>query len=255
MFNQRRAKVNSFWIVLVILVVLCSSLVLSTLAWLNETYYFYDDNSRIGIVNVSLYADGTKVTGTTTENNGVTTWTCNQPYLVPSGTTSRNLRLKARNEGTISALVRVTISVYYMENNNKRVALISSTPASSGEINMVANNWVTQFPASTVACGYMFYSTPLEPYTKKSVDDSGNISSTTNTSGETDIVSSITLTALDKDKDYYVDVTIDAVAYAGNIYGKLKNNQVSSADIPVTAYPFGTPETLPDTWTAYLLNN
>lgn len=255
MYKQRRAKVNTVFVVLTILVVLCSSLILSTLAWLNETYYFSDDKSRIGMVDVSLYADGTKVTGTLTENNGITTWTGNQPYRVPSGSTTREINLKARNDGTISALVRVTISVYTLENNNKRVALLNSTPTVSGQIDISAVNWVTQFPENTVACGYMFYGDPLEPYTRKSVDSSGNITSVTNSSGEADIISQITLSSLDKDKDYYIDVTLDAVAYSGNIYGKLKNNQITTADIPVTAYPFGTPETLPEDWTAYILSN
>ena len=248
---RSKSKLNIVWIALLLLVVLCSCLILSTLSWLLKTYNYFDENSNIGKIEVAIYADGTKVTGTTVEEGGVTRWQCNSPYVVSSGNVLRSLNLKCRNEGTIDALVRATISIYYMEGTNKSTALIvSTTPTISGTINLDTTNWIKQFPSETVACGYMFLNSKLEPYTTNTIND-GTITPSTNANGEISIVNQILVSEAQKDVVFYVDVTLDAVAYSGNIYQKIEDGETTSADIPVYAYPFGTKETLPSAWTAW----
>ena len=68
---RSKSKLNIVWIALLLLVVLCSCLILSTLSWLLKTYNYFDENSNIGKIEVAIYADGTKVTGTTVEEGGV----------------------------------------------------------------------------------------------------------------------------------------------------------------------------------------
>lgn len=245
---RRKAKVNSFIIVLCLLVVLCSCLIVSTLAWLEETYIYYEDRNNIGAINVVLLANGNKIEGSTDEN-GV--WTCNTPYEIPSGNTIRSLNLKCRNEGNIDALVRVTISIYYMENNNKRTALlVSGNPTTSGTISLDTNNWIRQFPSETVACGYMYYNNVLSSYNTRTYG-TDNIVTGTDINGETSIINQILVNSEQKDIVFYVDVSVDAVAYSGNIYKKIENNETTPEDIPVNAFPFGNKADLPSTWTAW----
>lgn len=253
---RRRKGINYFYIVLIILVVLCSSLILSTMAWLQETYTYTDNNSHIGSIDVCLYANNVKITGTTHSDGS---WTCDTPYEISSGSTIRSLNLKMRNEGTIDALVRVTVNVYYMENLNKRTALIvTNTPQNTGDITLDTTNWIKQFPSENVACGYMFYNAKLPSYYTKEISENGTISSGTNTAGEVSIINQILVSDSQKDTKFYVDVTIDAVSYSGNVYQKINGKTdseieglVGTDDLPVLAYPFGKLETLPANWTAW----
>lgn len=245
---RRKTKVNSFIVVLCLLVVLCSCLIVSTLAWLEETYVYHEDRNNLGAINVVLLANGNKIEGST-DDNGV--WTCNTPYEIPSGNTIRSLNLKCRNEGNIDAIVRVTISIYYMENNNKRTALlVTGSPTALGTISLDTTNWVRQFPSETVACGYMYYNSRLSSYNTRSYG-TDNIVTGTDTDGEASIINQILVSNEQKDAKFYVDVSIDAVAYSGNIYKKIENNETTPADIPVNAFPFGNKDDLPSTWTAW----
>lgn len=244
---RKESKFNTGLIVVILIVTLCFCLVVNTLAWLNEIYEYTDDNSNIGKIDVCLYADGVKRGSVSKVGE---TWTNSQPYQLASGSTTRNVGLKVRNEGNIDALVRVTINVYYMENNNKRTALITSSTPTQGTIQLNAGGWTTQFPDEDVACGYMYYSTQLQSYNTKIVDD-GVITSGTNANGESLIITSIVVSEAQKNTIFYVDISVDAVAYAGNIYKKLEANETSASDIPVYAYPFGKKENLPTNWEAW----
>lgn len=256
---RRREGANVFFVILIVLVVLCSSLILSTFAWLQEIYIFTDNNSHIGKIDVCLYANDTKVTGSVDDSGK---WTCNTPYTISaSSTTIRSLNLKMRNEGNIDALVRVTINVYYMENNNKRTALlVSSNPTTIGTISLdTSSTWVTQFPSPSVACGYMFYNNKLPSYTTQEISSTGGVTTGTNASGEVSIINSILVSDNQIDTTFYVDVTIDAVAYSGNIYKKINGKSESeitsmagTSELPVLAYPFGSKDNLPEAWTAWM---
>lgn len=253
---RRRNNINYFYIVLLILVVLCSSLIFSTIAWLQEIYTYTDNHSTIGKIDVCLYANNSKITGTTLENG---TWVCDTPYEITSGTNIRSLNLKMRNEGTIDAIVRVTVNVYYMENLNKRTALIvTGTPTTMGTISLETTGWVKQFPSENVACGYMYYNSKLPSFYTKTIDDAGTVTSGTNPAGEVNIINQILVSDDQKNTTFYVDVTIDAVSYSGNVYKKINGKTaeeitalVGTDDLPVLAYPFGKLETLPDDWTAW----
>lgn len=233
----------SFLIVLFIVVLCFCVFVGSILAWLTIDYSFEDDNTVLGSVELELYANGTKVTGTTTTVNGVNHWSCDEPYEVSGSTTSRTLNLKVRNAGNIDALVRATIRIYYLdENNNQVTVLLSSSPTLDNQISMSATGWVTNFPSETVAAGYMFYNSKISPYV---------VNGATVSSNEIEIINSITVASSQATTKFYVSVTVDGIAYAGNIYRKIELGETSSSDIPVSAYPFGTKETLPSAWTAW----
>lgn len=249
MFGKRKPFPKT--IIILLVAVLCSCLILTTYAWLIKFYSYSDNNSNIGKIDVQIYANNVKVTGTTTTTGGVTQWNGDIPYEINGGNTVRTLNLKIRNEGTIDALVRATISVYYMEGANKRVALVVNTnPTTDGTIKIDQTGWILGFPESTVACGYMFFNSKLEPYSLKSISGE-NITTATNSKGEASVINQIMTSSTQKDTKFYVDLTVDAVAYGGNIYKKIENNETSIADIPVSAYPFGVKESLPATWTAW----
>lgn len=244
---RKKTKLNSFLVVLIVLLVLCSCLIFSTLAWLEETYVETDDNSNIGLIDVVLYANGSPVVAQV----GLNGETYFDAYEVSSGSTSRSLNLKMRNEGNIDAIVRVKVCVYYMENDNKRVPLIVASSPSDGTIVLgTSSTWVRQFPVENVASGYMFYNAKLESYTTRYTDED-DITTSTNALGEASIIDTIVVSESQKDTKLYVDVSVDAVAYSGNIYKKIENNEKTLEDIPVYAYPFGTKEDLPSSWTAW----
>lgn len=251
----RQSKFKPLWIVL-ILVVLCSCLCVSTLAWLTKYYEYNDDNSHIGKIDIAIYANGVKVTGSSQTIDGVTRYTVDSPYESSGGLT-RNLNLKIRNEGTIDALVRATISIYYLENNNKSVAISKSTPTLVGQVSMTSTNWITDFKTDAL-CGNMYYNSKLEPYVQKTTNTDGTISETNVANREISVVDSIVVSSEQSTTKFYVDLTVDAVAYNGNIYkqtnGLTQNqidNLVGTPDLPVLAYPFGSKDTLPSTWTAW----
>ena len=75
---------------------------------------------------------------------------------------------------------------------------------------------------------------------------------------EISVVDSIVVSSEQSTTKFYVDLTVDAVAYNGNIYKKTNgltqnqiDNLVGTPDLPVLAYPFGSKDTLPSTWTAW----
>ena len=251
---QRKIGLNNALIVLAVIVVLCSCLILNTLAWLQETYIFNEDRNKIGYVNVSLYSNNTKIEGSVDENGK---WTSNSPIAIPAGSIVRALNLKVRNEGNIDTLVRATISIYYLEdagngNTNKRTALVvSDAPTNLGTISIDSSNWIRQFPSATAACGYMFYNSRLVSYSTRTPNSSDAVDTSVDTNGEVNVINQIAVSESQKNVIFYIDISVDAVAYSGNIYKKIENNETTIADIPVQAFPFGTKENLPDDWTAW----
>ena len=257
--KQDKYKI-SFAIVLMI-VVLCSCVLIgSVAAWLQREYFYFSDKNAVGSVEMKIFANGTEVTGTTTTVDGKTTWVCNTPYLVSGNTALRsNVGLTIRNTGNIDALVRATISIYYIDDydngasaSDKRpLLLVSNTPTVAGTASLDTTNWVQDFPVETVACGYMFYNQKLAPYILREPTNSG-ISETPVTNNEIKLVNQILLSEAQKNTAIYIDVTVDAVAYDGNIYKKMEEKASPTLDdIPVHALPFGHKENLPETWLAW----
>jgi hypothetical protein len=159
--------------------------------------------------------------------------------------------------GTIDALVRVTLTIYYIDDydnqatdTNKRPALLSETnPTNKGFIKLTTTNWVYDFPNDTVVAGYMYYDNKLAPYIKREPNTFGtDIVETTVSANNVSIVNSFVVSEAQKNTTFYIDVTVDAVAYDGNIYKKIENGETTINDIPVHALPFGKKESLPDEW-------
>lgn len=243
--KQNKFNLKMLFVVLLITVVLVSCVFIGTLlAWLQTREIIENSDSVLGTVDLELYGNGTLITGTTTTTNGITHWECDTPYTVASSVSSRSVNLKFRNVGNIDALVRATIRVFYIDNNNNEVnAILTSTPSALGFVSMnIAQTWVTDFPAGVVLGGNMFYNQKVSPYV---------INNETISANEISIFTNLNVSSLQASTTFYITVTLDAIAYSGNIYKKVANNQISVTDIPVQAYPFGTKESLPSGWTAW----
>lgn len=235
----------TFWVLLLI-VVLCSyMLVGSVLAWLKIDYTHEDDRTDLGVVGLELYVNGVKVSGDTPNVNGVNTITIGTPYALATTGTNKTVNIKIRNSGTIDALVRATVRVYFIDsNNNQSTVLTSVTPATFGTTLAVALNhtgW-TNALVSGVAQGHLFYNNKLSPYI---------VNGSAVPANEISIISQVVVPSDRATLPLFVTVTADACAYAGNIYKKIENGETTPADIPVQAYPFGSKETLPSTWSIW----
>lgn len=222
-YSSRRHK-EQFIIILVTLVLVVCVLVGSVLAWLKKDYSHDsgDDNLEIGTVAVEIYADGNNVTHTTSHENG-NSWSCASPYSIPTGSTSRRLSLKIRNTGTVDILVRATIRVYSVDSNNNIVYLLGSPEVlttGAVKINMNTSGWYQSLGADNgVATGDLYLNERLEPYVLN-----GESSKTR----EIPIITDITVPTGYESKQILVSVTVDAVAYSGNIYKKIYENNPSN---------------------------
>ena len=212
----------SFIVLLVTVVLVTCVLVGSVFAWLKRNYTRDSEGLELGTVAVEIYANGTNVTHTTEHKDG-TTWECASPYSIPTGGTTRNLSLTIRNTGTVDALIRATIRVYIVDGNNNIVCLLGTPqimPSSAPMIAMNTTGWYQALPQNNqVASGYMYLSEKLEPYT---------LNGETSSAREIPIISQITVPAGYENTEILVSVTVDAVAYSGNIYKKIYENSASN---------------------------
>ena len=261
--SKRKDKYKFSYIVLLIVVLLSfCMLVGSVVAWLTRTYSYRDNDNLIGSVEMKIYRNNQEITGTVSEIDGVTKWRCNTPYVVNAGTLTRNnIGLTMRNVGTVDALVRVTLSIYYIDDydnvlteTDKRPAiLVSNSPTLKGTIKLSTENWVYDFAGDgAVATGYMYYDTKLSPYSIRVPNVSGpGYTTSVVASNDISIINQFEVSEVQKNTIFYIDITVDAVAYDGNIYKKIENGETSNSDIPVYALPFGKKESLPESWEAW----
>lgn len=244
----------SFLIVLVIVVLSFCICVGSVTAWLRIEYIHRSEGLELGTVKVELWNGSTQVQGTTVKNGEVVS-THATIQIPSSGSTTRELGIKVRNVGTINCLVRAQFNIYYYEYDGDRVTLLlNSTPSTIGDIKYASidhSNWISKLPNNNVAVGELFYNYQLEPYISTTIDDDGNITSNTITNNAKNIISSLSTVDSEKSRVLYIDITVDAIAYSGNIYKKTEKSGYDKNDVPVEAYPFGTKEQLPAGWTAY----
>lgn len=252
----------SFIVILTVVVLSFCLLVGSVIAWFTQTYNYNNTDNVIGSVEMKIYRNNEEIVGTVSEIDGVTKWRANVPFQITGDTLTRSdIGLTMRNVGTIDALVRATINIYYLDdysspqsNTNKRSAiLVNSTPTEHGTIKLTTSNWVYDLAGNNnVAVGYLFYSTPLSPYVIKQ-PNAGNtgFEDVVRPANNVDIIDSFEVSQSQKNTVFYIDITIDAVAYDGNIYKKIENGQTDIDNIPVYALPFGTKESLPDSWEAW----
>ena len=260
--SDKKNNYKTLFVVVLIIVVLSSCLLVGTVsAWLVRQYTYDEDRNQIGSVHMEIYHNGTKMTGRYETINGKKTWICNTPYQIAGGSTLRTLDLTIRNAGTIDALVRATINIYYIDDfdnqatdtDKRPLLIVNNTPTVKGTSQISTTNWVYDFPSATVACGYMFYNSRLSPYVlREPASDGDNINTSYQTTNEIDVIQSIRLSEAQKDTTIYIDLTIEAVAADGNIYKKMEEGATAGTpQIPVNALPFGLKEQLPASWTAW----
>ena len=253
--NEAKSRKHQIaFTVLLLVVILCSCvLVGSVLAWLKDDDDV-DSNGQIhlGEIGLAIYYNESLI------SNG-------QEISITGNNSIRNINLKVRNTGTVSGLVRATISIYYKDSSGESVPFeIVASPTEAGQATFSALSWVydmAEGEANTdvnlgggVSAGQMFYNAKLEPYmTKRLVDNGDGTTSVIEQevpANAVNVVSQILLSSAQSNETIYIKVTVDGVAQAGNIYKKINAGETSAEDIPVEAYPFGTPESLPEIWTA-----
>ena len=292
------------FIIVLTSVVLSFCILIGTVsAWLMKDYTHESIDNQIGSVEVELYANGNKIEGSYVEENNVTHWVCNTPYEITGSTVERtNLNLTMRNNGTINALVRATISIYYYEDESEleevkdKVLLLvshydpanpSAKPTARNHCILETTDWVFNFAndhaidgvdgsgiTGIVGGGQMFYNKEIAPYTIKEIasdipggavsypqpdeDDNGNPLDRDENLIDVPIINGIRLHESMANKTIYIDITLDAIAYSGNIYKKIKEYNDKGKDFleeideaKYGALPYGKYETLPSGWTAW----
>lgn len=255
---RRQDGFRKAFVVVLILVLLSSCLFTGTLlAWLTQdTIRDSGDNIKIGSVDFDVYYNNSLVTSTKSNAGGVSTSTQNEIVLSGSSTI-RSVNLKIRNSGTIDAIMRVTISIYQKDSNGNKVALVlSDTPSEDNQIAMQSDGWIRDLK-SGVTSGYMYYNDIINPYTIRRIthndDGSESVTSQDITAHAVSVISQILVPSAMSSTTYYMSVTVEGVAYKGNIYQETADkNDGKNYQIDVEAYPFGLPSTLPSTWTAWV---
>ena len=258
MYSVRSKSKISFIIVLISVVLAFCVLVGTVSAWLTKEYNPRSEDNEIGEVKVELYHNNVKIEGTYTEVEGVSHWECKTPYEIPAGSDIRdNINLTMRNNGTIDALVRATISIYYLDANDNKVLLlvVTDTPTGNNTCKLDTTSWVYDMASDNgVAGGYMYYNDQLSPYTYREIESDtpgGEITEVTVPANEKSILNALRVSPTLSDKTLFVDVTLDAIAYTGNIYYKMEFHNLQLDESKYSALPFGLKENLPSDWIAW----
>lgn len=210
----------------------------------------------IGNVDFDIYNGSTKITSYKSTSDGISptdisSATSHEVELSGSGTI-KNVNIKIRNTGTVDAIIRVTLKVYYINDNGERQAcLIRTGNTFTDDKQIVIDNdgWVNMFNGG-VAVGYTFYNDIISPYTISHINEDGDKVPQTVTAHEISLMSSILVPNNMVSYKYYIALTIDGVAHSGNIYQE--NAQGAGSSIPIEAYPFGVlTSTFLSEWTAW----
>lgn len=176
-----------------------------TLAWLK--YRVDIDNtatpSNIGFVDFEIYKGDTKIEGT----DGVYTIQCDSSGFY------RSAHLSIRNVGDISALLRLEMSIYYLEGTNKcnlQSNHVDSIGLNADMVNQYAGNDMV-----TIYSGAIYYNKVMQPYNINGVDVTNN---------SVDLLTDFNMVAgFDGNaEEFYIDITnVSMIAYTGNIYKKI----------------------------------
>lgn len=257
----RKFKI-AFAVVLIIVLLTSCVFTGSLLAWLKDR----DTSSsggdiEVGSVEFEIYNGSTKLTTIRNSSDEVVNLSTSSPLVVSGSTAIRNIDLKIRNTGTVSAIVRVTLNIYYAVSGGvKSTCLIAETPTTFNQINITNTGWVNDFASIPnapikVASGYSYYNGQIEPYTIRSRNADGDIVSTDKPGNAVPILTQILASSSATSTTYYVEVSVEGVAYAGNIYKEEYDRDGDrDYDIPtdgVGVYPFGPKENLPIDWTGW----
>ena len=185
-----------------------------TLAWLRymESIDNTETPSNIGIVDFKVYKDSDEIT----INNGVYTIPCTGTgYLKSAG-------LKIYNTGTIDALIRFEMNIYYINGSNQKISLLSSDIDSI----VMDSNLIDTFPTVGVSIysGAVYYNRQIVPYVIEGQNVASNI---------LNVLESFTLrdSSVLVDKTFFVDITnVSMIAYSGNIYKKISQYTLDGED-------------------------
>ena len=264
-------------VVLIVVLLTSSILVGSVLAWLEDREDFDDGgNIHIGSVDFDIYNGSTLITSTKNNAEGITptdltTATSNEVVVEGDDTTAiRDLSITIRNTGTVTAIMRVTLTVKYEDDSgNKQQCLLAGDDKTSdtmlfNQIRITNTGWVNDFSANNaVAAGYTYYDSQIKPYTIRSVNGTGEVVSQDVSANAVTLMSQILVPNSMKTRKYYISITVEGVAHSGNIYQEIADRDDGNPDtgyqIPVEAYPFGNIDHLitgdPPKWSAWKKTN
>lgn len=254
----------TFAVVLVVVLLTSCVFVGSVLAWLQERETPSSiGNISIGEVEFEIYNGDTKITTDKKNKDGIISAAANPLAIDVSG--SSNIidlsSLKIRNIGTIPAIMRVQISIYYVHNNNNVALLLSDNVNLIGnQIEIDNSTWVNDFAGASETflgstSGYSYYNSKINPYIIRTLDENDEIvESDPIEANAVSVINKIRLPdlAIRPATTYYISLSVEGVSYSGNIYKE--ESEGINGDIPaegVRVYPFGIPEGLPEEWTAW----
>jgi len=255
----KEKKFYKLFLVVLIVVLLSSCIFVGTvLAWLTDEDVFYTENIiDIGSVDFEIYSGTTRLTTVkhnATSSSAIIVNSTSSPLAIAGGSTIRNVDLTIRNTGTVSAIIRVTLSIYYIDDNGDRCpCILAASSTYDNHISISNSGWVNDFPDS-VTTGYTYYNSQIEPYTLRTYDEANDSIVTQDiTANAVPVITQILVPDSKIDQTYYIEVVqVDGVAYPGNIYQEdLDKTQTGIYEIPVTAYPFGHIEDIPASWDAW----
>ncbi len=253
---EDRSYKKVFIAVLMVVLLSCCFLVGTVLAWLtDEDVHRSEGIIEIGAVDFDIYNGSTKITTVkhnSTSTGAITVNTVSQPVEVLGGSTIRNIDLTIRNTGTVSALMRITLSIYYLDDNgDKCPCIVATTSTFDNHISITNTGWVSDFSDSATT-GYAYYNSQINPYTIRTPHNlTGEVTTQDVTAHAVPVLTQILVPDSKKNQTYYIEVIqVDGVAYSGNIYQE-DIHKDGEYDVPVTAYPFGHVDDLPEEWTAW----
>lgn len=253
-FTGRKQNPYQVAFVVVLIIVLLTSCVFvsSLLAWLKDR----DNQSSegeitIGTVEFEIYSgDSVITTNKRTYEGDKVVSEITMPFEITGNSTIRSVDLKIRNTGTVSALMRVTIQLYY-NYDNKLICLKNTSPTLPMEADISNTGWVNDFKGG-VLTGYSYYNDVINPYTIRSKDTNGNVVSEDRPGNAVSVMSQILVPTVNKNGTYYVVLTVEGVASSGNIYKKeFEGDTANIPDAGAGVYPFGPLESIPAGWTAW----
>jgi hypothetical protein len=263
-FKASKTKGYKAMMAVVLAVVLLTFCVLTgtMIAWLTDRDEDDDGgNIHIGSVDFDIYSNGNLITSAKDNANGVSpdslTSVVSNVVEVTGSTAIRNIDLKIRNTGTVSAIMRVTITIGLSDGNGGIIpCLISETLTIDNQITLNNSGWVNDFAGNNqVASGYSYYNSQIKPYTISSLTPLGQVVSQDVVANEVAVLTQILVPESMKNETYLIKLKVEGVAYSGNIYQEEYDRELgNSYQIPTEAensYPFGLREDLPSTWNAW----
>lgn len=262
---QERKYYKAFIAVLMIVLLSCCVFVGSLLAWLtDEDIKKSEGVIEIGSVDFEIYKGDVKITTikhNSEESSAIIVSPTSKVVEVESGEIIRDIDLTIRNTGTVSAIMRVTLAIYYYdENDNKVPCILATSSAFDNHISITNTGWINDFSnidsgdetQNSIVVGYSYYNSQIQPYTIRTVHNlTGEVTIQDISAHAVPVLTQILVPESKRDTTYYIEIIqVEGVAYSGNIYQE-DLSEDGEHEVPVEAYPFGHVESLPENWTAW----